>query len=78
MNDDRNQDHLQNHQSARKEPDGHLRSIHQPSASKNASGCRPAPTQCHRVIERSTGSAQIAFRKSYRHVSGPVANDPED
>jgi hypothetical protein len=35
MNDDRNHDHLQDDQSARKGPDGHFQSIHRPSASKD-------------------------------------------
>jgi hypothetical protein len=33
MNDDRNQDHLQNDQSACKDPDGHFQSIHRLSVS---------------------------------------------
>jgi hypothetical protein len=33
MNDDRNQDHLQDDQSACKGPGGHFQSIHRPSAS---------------------------------------------
>jgi hypothetical protein len=32
MNDDRNQDYLQDDQSAGKGPDGHFQSIHRPSA----------------------------------------------
>src|ERR1700691_1458811 len=65
MNDDRNQDHLQDDQSACKGPDGHFQSIHRPSASKDLRSVMQElmKTQCAII------PAAIRARKMVRSAS---------